>query len=77
MSREQAIDWLIHYSLMTPERAAQRADFIDTYRSYVINYNYGKDLVREYMERGTDDPAERWSRFEELLSSPKLPSDLL
>ena len=76
MSREQAIEWLVHYSLMTPERADQRADFIDTYRSYVINYNYGKDLVREYMERGTDDPAERWSRFEELLSSPKLPSDL-
>jgi len=77
MTREQAIDWLVRYSLMTPERAAQRADFIDTYRSYVINYNYGKDLVRDYMERGTDDPAERWSRFEELLSSPKLPSDLL
>ena len=25
--------------------------FIDQYRSYVINYNLGKDLVRAYVER--------------------------
>ena len=77
ITRDAAIDWLIRYSLMSPERAAQRADFIDTYRSYVINYNYGKDVVRDWMERGTDDPAERWARFEQLLSSPLLPQDLL
>ena len=77
ISRDEAIDQLTRYLLMTPERAAQRADFIDTYRSYIINYNYGKDLVREWMERGADDPAERWARFEQPLSSPMLPADLL
>ena len=53
--------------------------FFDQYRSYVINYNLGKDLVRAYIERrgGTaDNPARRWAEFGELLSSPRLPSGL-
>ena len=77
ISREEAADQLTRYLLMSPERAAQRVDFIDAYRSYIINYNYGKDLVREWMERDTDEPAERWAKFEQLLSSPLLPADLL
>jgi len=45
----------------------------------VINYNYGKDLVRKYIEAhgGTPDhPNRRWQEFEKLLSSPRLPSGL-
>ena len=34
---------------MPPDRAAQRVRFFDQYRSYVINYNLGKDLVRRYI----------------------------
>ncbi len=77
IGRDQAIEWLIHYSLISKERAEQRTKFFDTYRSYVINYNFGKDMVREYIERGTDDIDERWRRFEHMLSSPMLPADLL
>ena len=59
---------------MEPARAKQRVRFIDTYRTYVINYNYGKDLVRDYVEAV---PAEqRWQRFKDLLSSPRLPASL-
>ena len=56
---------------------AKRVKFIDQYRSYVINYNLGKDLVRQYVERhaGTNDE-KRWRVFADLLSSPRLPSDL-
>ena len=53
--------------------------FIDRYRSYVINYNLGKDLVRRFIESrgGTDDrPDKRWEEFERLLASPRLPSGL-
>jgi hypothetical protein len=66
-------------ALSSIERARQRVRFFDTYRSYVINYNLGKDLVREWVERqgGTDaNPDRRWKVFEELLSSPRLPSGL-
>jgi hypothetical protein len=75
----QAADWLERYGLMTRARAEQRVRFIDQYRSYVINYNLGEDLVRQYIERrgGTaDQPAKRWQEFAALLSSPRLPSGL-
>lgn len=79
LDREQAEEKFVRLRLLTPERAAQRVRFIDQYRAYVINYNLGKDLVREYIEsRGgtSDNPEKRWAEFEALLSSPRLPSSL-
>ncbi|HEY9421108.1 MAG TPA: hypothetical protein VIW92_06820 [Thermoanaerobaculia bacterium] len=79
ISRQDAEAWLARYALMSPERAAQRVRFMDQYRSYVINYNLGQDLVREYIERrgGTENRRDkRWEEFEKLLSSPRLPSGL-
>lgn len=76
---EAAIDWLVRYAAYTPARAEQRLRFIETYRSYVINYNLGEDLVKAYIER-VDDQEEgngRWQAFEQLLSTPRLPADLL
>jgi hypothetical protein len=74
-----AAAWLERYALMAPDRAKQRVRFFDQYRSYVINYNLGKDMVRRYIEsRGgtADHPEVRWKEFEKLLSSPRLPSGL-
>jgi len=79
ISRQDAEAWLVRYALMSPERAAQRVRFIDQYRSYVINYNLGQDLVRQYIEKkgGTaDHPEQRWREFAKLISSPRLPSGL-
>jgi hypothetical protein len=74
-----AVDWLTRYAMMPPDRAKQRVKFFDQYRSYVINYNLGKDLVKRYVEsRGgtADQPEKRWAEFVKLLSSPRLPSGL-
>jgi hypothetical protein len=72
-----AADWLTRYALMEPARAQQRVRFIEKYRSYVINYNLGEDLVRRYVEsRAGADARRRWDVFAELLSSPRLPSGL-
>jgi hypothetical protein len=77
MTREEAVQWLVKYRLMTVERAEQRMRFVDTYRSYVINYNLGQDLVRTYIEsRAGSDPKRRWEEFGRLISSPRLPSGL-
>ncbi len=77
ISRAEAIDWLEKYALMGEDRATQRTKFMDAYRSYVINYNLGQDLVRGYVEReGGDDPAARWRVFERILSTPVLPADI-
>ena len=71
--------WLQKYTLVDEKRAQQRVKFIQRYRSYVINYNLGEDMVRAYIEkRGGSDahPEKRWREFEALLSSPLLPSAL-
>ncbi|MGY8793696.1 MAG: hypothetical protein ACKVJN_00995, partial [Woeseiales bacterium] len=70
IDRDQAVQWMVDYSLSSPERARKHTEFFDAYRSYVINYNLGKDLVRDYVELDTSDAAARWARFEALLSSP-------
>ena len=76
-SDPRAAERLTRFALMPPERAAQRVRFIDQYRSYVINYNLGQDMVRRYVGANAKTPEERWTVFGELLSSPRLPSGLL
>jgi hypothetical protein len=72
-----AVQWLQKYAVMDPARAQQRVKFIKRYRSYVINYNLGEDMVHSYIEkRSGDDPDKRWSEFAKLLSSPRLPSGI-
>jgi hypothetical protein len=72
-----AAEWLTRYALMEPARAQQRVRFIDKYRSYVINYNLGADLVRRYVESAAGGARDRqWAVFGGLLSSPRLPSGL-
>ncbi len=71
--------WLQKYGLMDEKQARKRAEFIEKYRSYVINYNVGEDMVRSYIEkRGgtTNQPEQRWREFEQLLMSPRLPGDI-
>jgi hypothetical protein len=79
-NRDETIDYLIKYSPRSKEKAIKSIEFIENYRSYVINYNLGKDIVKEYIERngGTPDNSERrWQLFEELLSTPQTPSGLM
>ena len=75
----QAAAWLAQYAMMSPARAEQRTRFFDTYRSYVINYNLGKDLVKQYVESRAASPPSRRSggrSSSRLLASPRLPSGL-
>ena len=79
IDRAAAIAWLERYAMYTKPRAEQRLKFIDQYRSYVINYNLGKDLIRAYIEKKAGRDAtqvRRWREFAALLSSPRLPSGL-
>jgi hypothetical protein len=72
-----AVALMERWWLQTPDRAAKTLRFIDGYRSYVINYNLGRDLVARWVERvggGSEDG--RWRAFASLLASPRLPPDL-
>jgi hypothetical protein len=78
-TREQTVVWLQKNALRTKESADKFVSFIEKYRSYVINYNLGMDIVKDYIERngGTENnSAKRWELFVHLLSTPQTPSGL-
>lgn len=78
MDREQATEYLVRNQLVTTQAASKQLDFVDRYGGYVINYNVGRDLVQAYIDREAGaDPERRWDVFVDLISSPRLPSDLL
>ena len=75
MNRMEALKYLG----MSPG-SKQQIEFIKKYRSYVINYNYGKDIVKNYIERNDNPsqlPSKRWELFEKLLTNEVLTEDLL
>lgn len=78
-TREQTVEWLQKNALRTKDSADKFVSFIEKYRSYVINYNLGVDIVKDYIERngGTENnPSKRWQLFEYLLSTPQTPGGL-
>ena len=77
IDRPKALELTQRYLLLSPARAEQSVASTDHYRSYVINYGWGKDLVRGYIEKGDPDAKTRWSRMEKVLSEPTLPADLM
>ena len=67
------------FSHQTASLVEKSVDFLNKYGSYIINYNYGQELCKNYIERlgGTEDhPSKRWKIFTELISNPYTPSDL-
>ena len=77
ITREEAIALNQKYQLVSAERAAQMTDFNEQYRSYVINYGLGMDMVRDWIEAQGDAPVWRWKAMERLLSEPMLPGELV
>jgi len=74
IERAEAIRRLMKYTLADEAKATQRLRFIDTYRSYIINYGLGRDVVQAWLERQGPD---HWRGMETLLSSQILPADLV
>lgn len=76
ITEAEAIALTQKYQLVSEARARQSIAFTKQYRSYVINYGLGRDMVAADVESAGADPAARWQRMEQLLSEPTLPSDL-
>jgi hypothetical protein len=62
--------------LISKARAEQSVSFTDKYRSYVINYGLGEQMVRHWVEGQGADPDTRWKAMETLLSQPSTAADL-
>ncbi|HEY9258767.1 hypothetical protein [Chitinophaga sp.] len=79
MSDSAATQWLLNYTLLNQEAAAKGLLFIKKNRSYVINYNYGLDLIKNYISADAHEtqPDKRWESFGHLLSNEITPTDLI
>ncbi|WP_205691920.1 hypothetical protein [Caulobacter soli] len=76
LDKAAAVDALAKYTLATRAKAEKSLSFIETYRSYVINYNLGQDMVRAHVERAGPSQDVRWKRMEAVISQPTTPADL-
>ena len=79
MDAEATTEWLMRYAMMPRQRAERRVRFVDKYRSYVINYNLGKELVDRYLESaagGSENTERIWEEYVRIISTPRLTSDL-
>lgn len=79
-TREQTVKWLQKFALRTRESSDKFVSFIEKYRSYVINYSLGKDIIKEFIEKrggSSDNLARSWELFALLISTPQTPSGLL
>lgn len=75
MSDSTALRWLLDYTLLNKEAADKGLLFVKKNRSYIINYNYGQDLIKNYIAAVPEE--KRWERFGHLLSNEITPSSLL
>lgn len=77
-SAEDTIAYLQRFTLQPRGMAERRIRFFDEHRAYIINYSLGEDIVSDFVQRRAgEDPAARWKVFEEMISSPRTPANLL
>ncbi len=76
ISRDQALDQLIKYQVLSRSDAERTLKFIETGRAYVITYALGYKLVNKYMD-AFEDNSQKWEQFQKILSTPFTPSDFL
>ena len=77
IDRPAAIAALQRYQLLSRARAEQSVAFIDQYRSYVINYGIGLDMVRNHVEASGRRQEEKWAAMARILSRPTHPGQLV
>jgi hypothetical protein len=76
IDRNRALELTQRYLLTSRARAEQSLAFTEQYRSYVINYSIGKDLIEAYVKRAGEGEAAQWAAYERIMSEPTLPKDL-
>ena len=68
--------WLQSHLLQSSDRADQQVRFFDQYRSYVVNYTAGEDMVERWVESQggvASNPERRWDAFEDLILGAEAP----
>lgn len=71
MTEDEYMHWLNDFAMK-----GNSVHFIKATRSYIANYSYGKELVKNYIESQSSSFDDRWKAFDKLLSNPILPDQL-
>ncbi len=74
-SEGKTIDWLKKYNLRSEESARKLIEFIKRYRTYIVNYSAGYDLIK-YCIEAKESESEKWKLFNEIITTPTIPSNL-
>lgn len=69
IGREEAIDMLSKYGLQPREQMAGMFGFVDAFRTYVVTYSLGHDLVRDRVNSAGEHPTVRWAAFRDLATA--------
>ena len=77
ISRAEAVDRTRRYLLVSAEKAERSVRFAEKYRSYVVNYTLGEDIVKSYIETQSETLDGRWEAFERMLTELKTASDMI
>jgi hypothetical protein len=76
MGRSAMLGWFEKCTLVPPDKLELIAQFIPRYRSYIICYTVGLDLVKRQIEKFAGaDQEKRWQEFERLQTPPRPPFD--
>lgn len=76
----EAKHMLMRYAIYGEDEVDDRIGAYDNWRSYVVTYYVGKDLIHDHIEavtKGTDDTESKWAAFAELLKTPLTPGNLV
>ncbi len=76
IDRVRALELTQRYQLISRERTERSLTFTEQYRSYVINYSAGKELISAYVHHAGQDEVAHWATYERILSELMLPMDL-
>jgi hypothetical protein len=74
-NEEKTIDWLKKYNLRTDESARKFLSFIKRYRTYIVNYSAGYDLIKFYIDT-KDSQSGKWKTFLEIITTPVISSNI-
>ncbi|MBU6371330.1 MAG: hypothetical protein KJS97_01270 [Alphaproteobacteria bacterium] len=75
IDKAEAVALLQKYQLTNKARAERSLRFIETYRSYIINYGLGREMAAAYIDKAGASQSARWAAMETILSTPFLPAD--
>ena len=76
ITKDEAVPLIQKYYLQSYEKSEQRLRFMEKYRGYVINYNIGQDIVRDYVKSAGNTADAQWAAFRDMLIIPLTPGDM-